>query len=167
MAQENRGETGPTWQDSRKYGLVDKETGEVMDALPMLVPRRRKLGEGFFMGLQAAFVLLAQQKLTHDACRVLFYFLGRMEYENHVRISQSEVVAKLGMDKSRVSRAVKKLIEKKILAPSQEKMGRSVFYKVNSEYVWRGKVRNRPPRKNPEAAARDGADSAEAKPAAS
>jgi DNA-binding transcriptional ArsR family regulator len=161
LAQENRGETGPTWQDSRRYGMVDKETGEVVDALPMLVPRRRKLGEGFFMGLQAAFVTLAQRKLTHDACRVLFFFLGRMEYENHIRVTQSEVVAKLGMDKSRVSRAIKVLVEQGIVAPTEEKMGRSVFYKVNSEYVWRGKVRNRPPRKDPAAAARDGAASAE------
>jgi DNA-binding transcriptional ArsR family regulator len=141
--------------------MVDKETGEVVDALPMLVPRRRKLGEGFFMGLQAAFVTLAQRKLTHDACRVLFFFLGRMEYENHIRVTQSEVVAKLGMDKSRVSRAIKVLVEHGIVVPTEEKMGRSVFYKVNSEYVWRGKVRNRPPRKDPAATARNAPASAE------
>jgi DNA-binding transcriptional ArsR family regulator len=149
VPEETRSSAEGSWdkRDSRQYGVVDKQTGEVLDGFPILVPRRKRLGEGFFMGIQAAFVNLATRKLTHDGLRVLLYFLGRMEYENHIRISQSDVVRELSLDKSRVSRAIKRLLDEHILLPTEERIGRSRFYQLNPEYAWKGKVRNRPKRK--------------------
>lgn len=150
MAQESGGTEEKAWDktDSRRFTLMDRQTGEVMDALPILVPRRHKLGTGFFMGIQDAFISLAKLDLSHDACRVLFYLLGRMEYENHVRVGQSEIVRELKMHKSSVSRALKRLTAQGVLKPTGEKVGRSSFYKVDTELAWRGKARNRPrPRK--------------------
>ena len=169
MAQEGGVAGDQAWEkrDSRAYGLVDKQTGEVVDAIPILVPRRHKLGTGFFMGIQEAFVDLAKKskkekkdkkdkkdkknkdkkdsnELSGDAWRILFFLLGRLEYENHLRVGQSEIVRELGMHKSSVSRALKLLTDRGILQPTGEKAGRSSFYKLDTQLAWRGKARNRP-----------------------
>ncbi|HYW10555.1 MAG TPA: helix-turn-helix domain-containing protein [Longimicrobium sp.] len=186
MAQESGVAGGQAWEkrDSRGYGLVDKQTGEVVDAIPILVPRRQKLGTGFFMGIQEAFVALAREskrdkrdknkkdedakegdendkdakgkrnkdsmELSSDTWRVLFFLLGRLEYENHLRVGQGEIARVLEMHKSSVSRALKRLTERGILKPTGEMAGRSSFYTLDTQLAWRGKVRNRPqPPKQP------------------
>lgn len=168
MAQESSAAAEQAWEkrDSRGYGLVDKQTGEVVDAIPILVPRRHKLGTGFFMGIQEAFVDLARtcrkdknaedeedrKDLSADAWRILFFLLGRLEYENHLRVGQSEIVRALDMHKSSVSRALRQLTRRGILKPTGEKAGRSSFYKLDTDLAWRGKARNRPkPARKPRA----------------
>jgi DNA-binding transcriptional ArsR family regulator len=145
VARKEQAGLAPTWEkrDSRNYGLVDKQTGEVVDAIPILVPRRRKLGPEFFMGIQKSFVALARFDLSRDTLRILLYVLGRMEYENHVRVGQSEMARDLEMHKSTVSRALKQLAEEGILKPTTP-FGRSTFYQLDTQLAWRGKARNRP-----------------------
>lgn len=167
MAQEGGAAGDQAWEkrDSRTYGLVDKQTGEVVDAIPILVPRRHRMGTGFFMGLQEAFVDLARTELSHDAWRILFFLLGRLEYENHVRVGQSAIVRELGIHKSSVSRALKLLTERGVLRPTGEKVGRSSFYKLDTELAWRGKARNRPkPPRKPRTEEEKGSSEAAAPP---
>jgi DNA-binding MarR family transcriptional regulator len=96
------------------------------------------------MGIQTAFVHLATLPLTHDARRVLLLMLGRMEYENHIRMSQSDIAKLLGVDKSRVSRAVRLLEKHDIIERSDEKVGRTIFYRLDHGFGWKGRIRNRP-----------------------
>lgn len=209
MVQQDGAAGEPAWEkrDSRGYGMVDKQTGEVVDAIPILVPRRHKLGTGFFMGIQESFVDLARKskkdkrskqdtkdessetsdgeegkkdkkrrkhpnELSADSWRILFFLLGRMEYENHLRVGQSEIVRELEMHKSSVSRALKQLADLGILVPTGQGAGRSSFYKLDSQLAWRGKARNRPkpppkPRKpDEERNAEAPAPAAQARPAA-
>lgn len=136
----------PAWEkhDLRRYEMVNTQTGEVVDALPVLVPRRRKMGQPFFMAMQRGLRDLATDPdLTHDARRVLLYMLSKMEYDNHIRVGQAEIARVLGIDKSRVSRAVKILDTRKVLI-SPTKIGRSTVYRLDAFYGWKGKARDLP-----------------------
>jgi DNA-binding MarR family transcriptional regulator len=81
------------------------------------------------------------REMTGETCRVLFYLLGQMDFENRILVTQGDAAAALGLQKTNVSRAVRTLCEKGILLKGP-KAGRSATYQLNSTYGWKGKVKN-------------------------
>lgn len=92
-----------------RVGIIDTETGEVLDEGKMIyVPPKMRI-KGFFMANQTGFEVLAKSKLTCEGFRVLMLMISRMDYENAISISQKEIAEILSMKKQNVSRAIKTL----------------------------------------------------------
>lgn len=121
--------------------LVDRSTGELMNGHLVYFPTKVR-AEGWFMAWQEGFERLAQDKeITLEARRVLDYVFARLDFENHLRMSQADIARALDMKPGNVSRAIKLLMSKDILLIG-EKVGRSYTYRLNADFGWRGKVKN-------------------------
>lgn len=58
---------------SSRVGIVDKETGEVLDEGSLiLVPKKMRI-KGFFMAMQDGFEFLAKQKLNGESLNVMLF----------------------------------------------------------------------------------------------
>lgn len=127
---------------TRQSRFVDAETGEVFDTFPMLVLGKPKLAEDWLMVMQEALVAVAQDRdLGWEAGRVLMLLLGRVDFENYVRLPQKEIGDLLDMKAPHVSRAVTTLVERNLLLKGPKVSG-SWTYRLNSQVAWRGKVKN-------------------------
>lgn len=89
------------------------------------------------MAMQEGFLKLAKTPMRGQSVRVLFFLMGRLDYENFVRQSRQEIGDSLGMPKGNVSRAIKELRENGILDEAKDKSLR-----LNTKFGWRGKVSN-------------------------
>lgn len=119
---------------------VNKETGEEEVGLAVLVPIRQKLKEDFSMLTGQGLINLAMDTdIKYEDWRVLAVYLGCVEFENIIQISQKDVAEILEMKKQHVSRATKKLIAKNILL-EETKIGRSKVYRLNTVYGWKGRI---------------------------
>lgn len=120
-----------------RVGIVDKETGEVIDEGSLIyVPQRMRI-KGFFMGMQDGFEQLAKSNLNGEALNVLLVLISRMDYENVIRISQKDVGEILSMKKQNVSRAMKTLREAGVIDP-----GEFHAVQLSPDIGWKGKVQN-------------------------
>ncbi len=126
----------------REFGSVDLETGEILPHV--LVAMQQKIPNGFAEGWMAmansAADIFADIKSTDDH-RVLWQLLARLDFENNIRIEQTAIAEKLAMDKSQVSRAIKRLQEMGIIVEGP-KVGRSRTYKLDPAYGWKGSSAN-------------------------
>ena len=120
-----------------RVGIIDKETGEVIDEGSLIyVPQKVRI-KGFFMGMQDGFEYLAKSNLKSEALNVLLLLISRMGYENIIRVSQKEIGDVLGMKKQNVSRAMKTLRVAGVIDPGE-------FHAVHlsPDIGWKGKVTN-------------------------
>ena len=94
------------------------------------------------MAFQDTFIELAKDpELTLEPKNILLYMFGRLDFENFIQLSQTEIAEALGMRQSNVSRAIKTLTDKQIILEGP-KVGRSKCYRLNPHYGWKGKVTN-------------------------
>ncbi len=118
----------------------DLETGEEARGLTVYVPIRQKLRNDFAMLTGQGLIKLATDPdLKQEDWKVLATYLGSIEFENLIQISQKEVAEILGMKKENVSRATRKLLNKNILL-EDSKTGRSKVYRLNTFYGWKGRI---------------------------
>ena len=125
---------------------LDSKTGEVINAKMLKIkPKYNPYPEGGFYFQSQQFMLdLALNpdfNLSKEEIRILFYCLGKMDYENYLLFSQVSVAEELGMKKQQVNRGINKLIEKGFM-DKIEKIGLCYVYKVNIEFSWKGKTTN-------------------------
>lgn len=124
------------------FKTINTQTGEIIDGIPVYVAPKVRWKEGWFMGFQEAFIALAEDKdLTGETYKVFMYMLGHLGFENYIAIPQVQIAKDIGMHKEHVSRAIKVLLTKRIIVEGP-KLGRTKTYRLNSEYGWRGTVRN-------------------------
>ena len=127
----------------RKISSIDVETGEILNYA--IVAVRQKLGNGFCDGwlamAQNALEMLATSDLQGADLRVLMMLLARLDFENYICISQTELAEALGMKQPNVSRSIKKLLELGILLDGP-RFGRVRTYRLNPAYGWRGSAKN-------------------------
>ncbi|WP_206818602.1 helix-turn-helix domain-containing protein, partial [Chroococcus sp. FPU101] len=76
-----------------------------------------------------------------DALRVFIKVCAKLDFQNWIQISQTDLAKELNIDKYRISKAFKLLTEKGIVL-SGPKAGRSFAYRLNPDYGWKGKVKN-------------------------
>lgn len=117
-------------------GVVDFETGEVTYAL---VPIRQKHLGGFFMAIQEGFLYLAQQDFSGRTRRVLDYLFSKLDFENWIRVSQTDIARELNLKRSNVSSAIKQLCEKGIIHKGP-KAGNSWTYRLDPSFGWKGRA---------------------------
>jgi predicted transcriptional regulator len=90
---------------------------------------------------QEAYLALANSGLGLDARRVLDILLARLDFENWIHLPQSEIAAMLNMQRSHVSRAMRDL-EKVGVILRGPKVGRSITYRINPNFGWKGSAKN-------------------------
>lgn len=126
----------------RDIGTVDLKTGEILQGVPVYVQAKVKWREEFFMAIQEAFEALAKDKdLTGKPMSVLMYMFSKLGFENYIYLQQLEISEALGLHQPHVSRAIKLLLDKGIILLGP-KLGRSRAYRLNSNYGWKGKIKN-------------------------
>ena len=132
-----------------KIGVVDLETGESLDLSGLVVfPPKVPVGKRFFMGFQDAFISIAKDReIKAQPARVLYFLMGSLDFENFIQIPQTQISKELEMKKPDVSKAIKILFEKQVLLVGP-KIGRSLSYRLNPYYGWKGKVSNLKKAKN-------------------
>ena len=95
------------------------------------------------MGMQERLIQLAMDTdLQGETWRVLAYLLGRMDWENWLRLSQKDVGEALGMKRQNVQRALRVLLEKEVIEKSGTTVGSANLYRMSKQVAWRGKARN-------------------------
>jgi hypothetical protein len=110
------------------------------DHYPVIGTRSRTKFKNFSMLYQAAAEDLAKNKtMGGPACRVLLFFLARMNYEGRVQMSQGDIGKIIDMKQSSVARAVKALTEVGVIR-AEGKRGQTATYTFNPYYVSRGKA---------------------------
>lgn len=120
-----------------RVGIVDTESGEVIDGGRLIyVPPKLRI-KGFFMANQQGFEELAKSDLTGEAFKVLMLMMGRMDYENAITISQKEIAETLTMKKQNVSRAIKSLRSAGVFEAESDHV-----VHLATELGWKGKVAN-------------------------
>ncbi len=127
----------------RNVSQYDNRTGELLEGVFVYCGvKYNPYGKGFIMNSQEALDLLAEDPdLTKDALRVLLKLCAKLDFENWIYITQTDICNELKINKSNVSKAIKLLISKNIILKGP-KIGRSFGYRLNPDYGWKGKVKN-------------------------
>jgi len=125
-----------------RFRTIDMETGELIEGVPVYIATKVKLREGWFMGFQEAFVVLAKDReITMESRRVLDYLMGNLGFENYIALPQRQIAEDLSMQKSHVSEAIKLLLTKGIIIEGP-KLGRTNTYRLSNLFGWKGSVKN-------------------------
>ncbi|HQT75165.1 MAG TPA: hypothetical protein PLX84_14645 [Acidiphilium sp.] len=123
--------------------VADAETGEVLDTAftAILYPKRINgfSREGWFAMSQSALTVLKTFKSLDDF-RVLVAMLERLDFNNLILVSQSEVARDLGIDKAQVNRAVKRLITIGALLEGPKVSGHRT-YRLSPDFGWKGSAK--------------------------
>ena len=135
----------------KRFCQVDLDTGEVLEDgfVAYVVPRRvNGFGRWLSMSQDAVIFLsraamgdLAHEKLGLQEYVVLMCLLGYVDFENHILTPQAEMAAKIGMQRSHFSRAVRRLAELGVIEKGP-KIGRMVSLRLNPNYGWKGSSAN-------------------------
>ena len=126
----------------KRLGTIDLDTGELIEGIPVWVGGKPKVHEGWLMTFQESLEALAKDPdLKGEHWRVYSYLVSQLDFDNYIQIPQKQIVEALGMHKQHVSRAVKLLVDKKIIFRGP-KIARSSCFRLNPNYGWKGKVRN-------------------------
>ena len=127
----------------RKIASIDQNTGEILEGVIVYCGvKQNPYSTGWVMNSQQALELLATDKdLTGENYRVLLLLLSRLDFENWIQVTQSEITEKLQMKKQNVSRAIS-LLEKKKIILKGAKIGRSYAFRLNPYFGWKGQVKN-------------------------
>lgn len=126
---------------TKRFNQVDTSTGEIIGGFVAIVrPKQKSSFERHLTMNQAALLAIANE-LNHDQTRVLLALLAHLDYENYIQVAQVDVCNDLKMLKPNVSRAVKELVNQKIILEGP-KIGRSKTYRLNPQYGWKGTISN-------------------------
>lgn len=122
---------------------VDRETGEVIGAaLALVYPKRNNgFGKDWFAMSQNALKVLASELHKVEDYRVLMALLARLDFDNHILVSQTEVAAELGMLRPNVARAVKRLVDLGVILKG-DKAGTTRTYRLNPSFGWKGSAQS-------------------------
>lgn len=130
-----------TKRGSKKHFYVVNPKSED-GSLAVVWFRRKWTGYSFFMGFQRAFEEIALMRLGSEAKDVFLFILGTVDFHNEVVIPQVEIARKLRMKKQNVSRAIKALVDKRVLLKSELGYKQKRSLKLNPMYAWKGKLKN-------------------------
>ena len=122
----------------KKYYVVTDDDGNIKGYFPL---KNKNLGKDWLALFQNPSIWLAKQKMTGEQSSVLWYLLGRLDFENFLRVSRTEIAETLQMQPVNVSRAMKVLKEKNIIVEGLP-AGKFKTYRLNPNIGYKGKNRN-------------------------
>ena len=123
-----------------KREIQDLESGEITYAVVPI--RRNYFEEEYFCMFQKSLDLISEDReLTYDDLRVLLKLFRHLDMKNYISISQKEICEQLKMDKSNVSKAMTKLLNKGIILKGPRLNG-IYTYTLNANYAYKGHLKN-------------------------
>ena len=81
--------------------------------------------------------IAADKEMTMEPYRVLLYLMSRLDFDNFIYVTQTEIADYLDIKKPNVSRAMK-LLERKELILRGPKLGHSHAWRLNPDYGYKG-----------------------------
>lgn len=125
----------------KRIGIVDLDTGEIEDGVPVWVARRpRSPYDGWVTMNQAFLEELATREDVHGETLRMFVFLSaRLSFQNQVLLTQQEIATALRMRRQNVGRAMNKLEELGAILRGP-RVGRSYAWRLNPNAGWKGKL---------------------------
>lgn len=129
----------------KKIEHIDAETGEVLGGFLAYLPPRVKNGftEGWSAMARGVGTLFAKNRsfLGQEGLALVFLLIDKLDFENHLTISQTELGRELGMSRQNVQRSIRRLVELGALIEGP-KEGQSRTYRLNPNFAWRGSGAN-------------------------
>jgi hypothetical protein len=126
----------------RCFVLNNKEKFKLISFEPMLKTQGLPHLMFWLDSYRQGFLKLGKDRdITGEAHRILWYLFDKLDFDHYTHVQQTEISEALDLQKSHVSRAVKVLCDKQIILKGP-KTGRIITYRLNSEYGWKGKVKN-------------------------
>ena len=93
------------------------------------------------MAFQDSFEEIAKDpEMTGETYKVLMYLYSKLDFENFIQQSQMDIAEGLGIQKQRVSRAMKVLTSKQIVLEGPKSWPVAML-PAESNYGWKGKVK--------------------------
>ena len=133
-----------------KRGLIDPgstydtETGEVQEGALVWVPTRPKsqFGERWFQMAQDTLktINLRRKELGFEGVVVFNALMARLDFENFIQVSQTDICEELEMRPSNVSRAIKRLCDMGFIKRGP-RVGRSHTFQLHPDLAWKGKAK--------------------------
>ena len=118
-------------------GQFNEDTGELEWMVP-IKPKKRITGGAWMAIYQESAIWISRIKPPYEVVRVFLNMVGKLDYNNYIRISQTDLAKELGMKQQNVSRAIKKLIELDVIAEGP-RAGLSKTYIMNPNIGIKGK----------------------------
>ena len=87
---------------------------------------------------QAMMLKLAQLNLPNEQYRVFLALISKVDFDNYLRISQTEMAKELGMSRPNVARAIKGLCNLSIIVEGP-RAGLNKTYRLNPYIAHKGK----------------------------
>lgn len=105
------------------------------------INRRRvnRLGGHWVATFQDGLGWMAEQNMTGEQWRVFAYLVSKLDFDNYLKVQQKDICEKLKLNKSNVSKAIKKLVEIDVIAVGPF-AGRSRTYRLNPRIAHRGAI---------------------------
>lgn len=129
----------------RRIEQVDALTGEVLEgaALVLTYPKRQNgfQQKGWIAMSQGAFERLVNADITKTGFRVLVFLLSRLDFENHISVSQADIARQLGIDRSNVHKAMAELVAEGVMLEGP-RIGMHRTYRLSAAYGWKGSFAN-------------------------
>jgi hypothetical protein len=133
-----------------KRGLIDEgstydlDTGEVQEGALIWVPRKvpSRFGRSWFQMAQDSLRIINshRKELGLEGIVVFNALMARLDFENFIQVSQSDIALELEMKSSNVSRAISRLVSLGFIRKGP-KVGRSSTSQLHPELAWKGKPR--------------------------
>lgn len=128
----------PKEDKTRNFFVTTDEEGNIKGYFPI---KDKKLGKDWFAMYQIPALWLAQQNMTGEQYRVLFALFSKLDFDNYLRVSRADIADALEIAPTRVSRAMKILKDKKIIAEGPP-AGKFKTYRLNPYIAHKGKNRS-------------------------
>lgn len=138
--------------DTHERIAYDRDTGEILrDTMPPVVLLQRSKifnqlygrGAWWVMADALARLMAFDKELSRqEPMRVFWYLVTRLDFENYIRVPQSEIVEALEMKKQNVSKAIS-LLENKGVLLRGPKVGQSYSWRLNPNCGFKGNPRGK------------------------
>ena len=122
----------------KRYYVETDDEGNIRGYFPI---KEKKLGKDWFAMYQNPALWLAQQDMTGEQYKVLWFLFSQLDFDNDLRISLKEIADALKLKIANVSRAMKVLKEKNIIVEGLP-VGKFKTYRLNPYIGYKGKNRN-------------------------
>ena len=109
----------------------------------MLVKNREKIPD-FIMLFQEAVTMMLNGTINKSALNVFVYFLGKMQYSNHIGIDQKTIAEETKLSLGTIKLVVPELQRLNIIIKYEDLQDkRRNVYIINPLLAWKGRVKDR------------------------
>jgi hypothetical protein len=130
----------------RQISQIDARTGEVLDGgfVAYVTPKRcNGFGRGWMALSQEASRMLSQRRkeIGFEAFAVMHFLISTAEFNGQFKtVNQTQIAKELDMQKSNVSRAIKRLLNFGVLVEGPRE-GLNKAYAISPEIAWKGEAK--------------------------